>query len=86
MDPKVAGLLEMAQTNYTLSVALKHRFSPVITPDVVKAGIAGRCGFQPRENTASQLYYVSTVSPTLPPPPSKLSTHTHPDLVLAGTA
>ena len=80
------ALLETALTNYALSVALKHGFSPVITPDVVKTDIARRCGFQPRENTASQSYHVSTVSPTLPSSSSEPPTHTHPDLVLAGTA
>jgi len=80
------ALLEMALTNYALSVALKHGFSPVITPDVVRTDIARRCGFQPREHAASQSYHVSTVSPALPPSPSEHSTHTHPDLVLAGTA
>ena len=77
------ALLEMALTNYALSIALKHGFSPVITPDVVRTDIARRCGFQPRDNTASQSYHVSTVSPVSP---SESSTHAHPDLVLSGTA
>ena len=80
------ALLEMALTNYALSIALKHGFSPVITPDVVRTDIARRCGFQPREHAASQSYHVSTVSPTLPSSTSEPSTHAHPDLVLAGTA
>ena len=74
------ALLEMALTNYALSTAAKHGFSPVITPDVVRTDIARRCGFQPRDRMASQSYHVSTVSS---PPPSK---HAHTDLVLAGTA
>jgi len=80
------ALLEIALTNYALSIALKHGFSPVITPDVVRTDIARRCGFQPRDHMASQSYHVSTVSPTPPSSPSELTTHAHPDLVLAGTA
>lgn len=80
------ALLEMALTNYALSTAMKHGFSPVITPDVVKTDIARRCGFQPRDHTASQSYHVSAASPTLPLTPPESSTHTHTDLVLTGTA
>ena len=80
------ALLEMALTNYALSVALRHGFSPVITPDVVRTDIARRCGFQPRDHMTSQSYHVSTASPASPSSPSELSTHAHPDLVLAGTA
>ena len=77
------ALLEMALTNYALSIAIKHGFSPVITPDVVRTDIARRCGFQPRDHSASQSYHVSTASPT---PLSETSVHAHPDLILAGTA
>ena len=80
------ALLEMALTNYALSIALRHGFSPVITPDVVRTDIARRCGFQPRDHTASQSYHVSTVSPTPPSSPSEPPIHMHTDLVLAGTA
>ena len=80
------ALLELALTNYALSIALKHGFSPVITPDVVRTDIARRCGFQPRDHMASQSYHVSTVSPAPLSSPSKPPTHVHPDLVLAGTA
>ena len=80
------ALLEMALTNYALSIALKHGFSPVITPDVVRTDIARRCGFQPRDHIASQSYHVSTVSPSPPSPPSEHPSHVHPDLVLSGTA
>jgi len=80
------ALLEMALTNYALSIALKHGFSPVITPDVVKTDIARRCGFQPRDHMSSQSYHVSTVSPAPLLSPSEPPTHIHPDLVLAGTA
>jgi len=74
-----AALLEMALTNYGLSIALKHGFTPVITPDVVRSDVAHRCGFQPRDNTAdppvSQMYHLSGDS----------HLH-HPELVLSGTA
>ena len=80
------ALLEMALTNYALSIALKHGFSPVITPDVVRTDIARRCGFQPRDHMASQSYHVSTVSPTTSLPSSQPPLHAHPDLVLSGTA
>ncbi|KAJ7293111.1 hypothetical protein C8J57DRAFT_1490573 [Mycena rebaudengoi] len=40
-----AALLEIALTNYALSVAMKHGFTPVTTPDVVRADIASRCGY-----------------------------------------
>ncbi|KAI0319748.1 hypothetical protein OF83DRAFT_1169892, partial [Amylostereum chailletii] len=47
-----AALLEMALTNYALAVAIKHGFTPVTTPDVVRTDIASRCGFQPRDPAA----------------------------------
>ena len=80
------AILEMALTNYALSIALKHGFSPVITPDVVKADIARRCGFQPRDHAASQSYHISTASPAPSPSHSEPPTRAHPDLVLTGTA
>jgi seryl-tRNA synthetase len=68
------ALLEMALTNYAMSVAMKHGFSPVTTPDVVRADVAARCGFQPRDN-AAQTYQVHTHQESKSPP-----------LVLSGTA
>ncbi|KAI9460566.1 seryl-tRNA synthetase [Lactarius psammicola] len=77
-----AALLEMALTNYGLSIALKHGFTPVITPDVVRSDVAHRCGFQPRDNSAdppvSQMYHLSGDSSS--------SSHPHPELILSGTA
>ena len=75
--------LEMALVNYALSVAVKHGFKPVTTPDVVRTDIASRCGFQPRdreEDNVSQMYHVSNALPVDGVPPR------HPELVLAGTA
>ncbi|KAF7347645.1 Serine--tRNA ligase, chloroplastic/mitochondrial [Mycena venus] len=65
-----AAILEMALTNYALSMAVKHGFTPVTTPDVVRSEIAERCGFQPRDNNAdppvSQVYHIhSAKSPEL---------------------
>jgi seryl-tRNA synthetase len=69
------ALLELALTNYALSIAIKHGFSPVTTPDVVRADVAWRCGFQPRDPNldppVSQMYHIADSSP---------------ELVLAGTA
>ncbi|KAG6832544.1 hypothetical protein H0H92_000173 [Tricholoma furcatifolium] len=71
-----AALLEMALTNYAMSIALKRGFTPVLTPDVVRSDIANRCGFQPRDNSdppLQQMYHLHT------PPAS-------PELVLSGTS
>lgn len=69
------ALLEIALTNYALAIAMRHGFSPVTTPDVVRADVAWRCGFQPRDPDAdppvSQMYYIQGSSP---------------ELVLSGTA
>lgn len=72
-----AALLELALTNYAMSVAIDHGFTPVTTPDVVKSDIAVRCGFQPRDDATppvSHMYHISKTNPT--------ST----ELILAGTA
>ncbi|EGO05347.1 hypothetical protein SERLA73DRAFT_157906 [Serpula lacrymans var. lacrymans S7.3] len=78
-----AALLEMALTNYAMSIAIKHGFKPTMTPDVVRADIALRCGFQPRDQSAdppvSQMYHISQHLPSE-------SSHNHPELVLTGTA
>ncbi|KAJ7446430.1 hypothetical protein B0H11DRAFT_2248871 [Mycena galericulata] len=63
IDFESAALLEMALTNYALSIAVKHGFTPVTTPDVVRSEIASRCGFQPRDDPdspASQVYHISS--------------------------
>ncbi|KAF8215986.1 seryl-tRNA synthetase [Mycena galopus ATCC 62051] len=59
-----AALLELALTNYALSIAIKHGFTPVTTPDVVRAEISDRCGFQPRDNSdppVSQVYHIHPI-------------------------
>ncbi|KAF7311098.1 AA-TRNA-LIGASE-II domain-containing protein [Mycena chlorophos] len=65
-----AALLEMALVNYALSVAIRHGFIPVMTPDVARSEIVRACGFQPRDH-ADQAYHLAGTSQ---------------DLVLCGTA
>ena len=68
--------LEQALINHALSIAIARGFTPVITPDVVRADIAWRCGFQPRDpaaGAATQIYQLSTDPGT-------------PEMCLAGTA
>ena len=75
------ALLEMALTNYALSIAIQHGFIPVTTPEVIRADVADRCGFYPRDPTnssVSQMYHVTAHGSS--------NSHSHPDLVLAGTA
>jgi seryl-tRNA synthetase len=52
------ALLELALINYALASAIKAGFTPVTVPDVVKADIADRCGFEPRDTLASQAYHI----------------------------
>ncbi|EIW70272.1 hypothetical protein TREMEDRAFT_30232, partial [Tremella mesenterica DSM 1558] len=71
------SLLEQSLIQYSISIAVKHGFTPVSTPDVVKDDLAWRCGFQPRDQAVigqpDQIYRLQT-------PP------TSPGLCLAGTA
>lgn len=71
------ALLELALINYAVSVAIRHGYRPVITPDVVKIDIARRCGFQPRDpnDNVQQMYHLTSESDK-----------DHPELVLSGTA
>ncbi|KAF9502442.1 seryl-tRNA synthetase [Pleurotus eryngii] len=71
-----AALLEIALTNYALTVAMDHGFTPVLTPDVVRSDIASRCGFQPRDHSdppVSQVYHIESGASS-------------PQLILSGTA
>jgi seryl-tRNA synthetase len=73
-----AALLEMALTNYAVSIALKHGFTPVIPPDVVRSDIANRCGFQPRDHSgAASPHMYQIKSPEI---------SASPELVLCGTS
>ncbi|TFK36923.1 hypothetical protein BDQ12DRAFT_754410 [Crucibulum laeve] len=72
-----AALLELALINYALSVAIRHGFTPVTTPDVVRSDIAVRCGFQPRDDSdppVSHMYHLAS------------SHRASPELVLSGTS
>lgn len=78
------ALLELALVNYALSIAMKHGYTPVTTPDVVRTDVAHRCGFQPRDpadGSASQMYHIAHTAD-----PAELPHHNHAKLVLAGTA
>ena len=78
------ALLELALVNYSLNIAMKHGYTPVTTPDVVRSDIARRCGFQPRDpvdGAASQMYHLAHTAD-----PAAFPDHNHPELVLAGTA
>ncbi|KZT30869.1 seryl-tRNA synthetase [Neolentinus lepideus HHB14362 ss-1] len=78
-----AALLEIALTNYAMSIAVAHGFTPVTTPDAVKLDIAKRCGFNPRDplsgSPASQMYHLTQH-------PEAERESSYPELVLAGTA
>jgi seryl-tRNA synthetase len=72
-----AALLEHALVNYALSIAIKHGYTPVTTPDVIKSDIATRCGFLPRdwdERAGKAIHHFYHIEKS------------HSDLVLAGTA
>ncbi|KAI0275052.1 hypothetical protein BC834DRAFT_965492 [Gloeopeniophorella convolvens] len=76
------GLLDLdagattALVAYGQAVALRRGFTPVTTPDVVRADVARRCGFAPRDAAAvAQMYHIAGDGPSA-----------HPELVLAGTA
>lgn len=72
------ALLELALTQYAYSIALSSGFTPTLTPDVIRADIAERCGFHPRDQSdAQQTYHLSDGTGT---PEGELG------LVLAGTA
>ncbi|KAL4241658.1 Class II Aminoacyl-tRNA synthetase/Biotinyl protein ligase (BPL) and lipoyl protein ligase (LPL) [Abortiporus biennis] len=80
------ALLEMALTNYALSIAMKHGFKPVTTPDVVRTDVAYRCGFQPRDAQSDQMYHVSTSSSSSSTTSTSSNGQQPPSLVLTGTA
>jgi seryl-tRNA synthetase len=72
-----AAILELALTNYAISIAIQHGFTPVTTPDVVRSDISVRCGFNPRDNSnppVSHMYHLSSTNPFSP------------ELVLSGTS
>ena len=47
-----AALLELALCNWAMTHVAARGFTPVSTPDLVRASVLEKCGFQPRaENT-----------------------------------
>ncbi len=52
-----AALLELALTKYAFDVAVKHGFTPIITPDLAKRDILERMGYNPR-GESTQVYNV----------------------------
>lgn len=51
------ALLELALTQYAFSVALKHGFTPFITPDMAKTEIVDAMGYAPRDES-TQVYNI----------------------------
>ncbi|KAL7748487.1 Serine--tRNA ligase, mitochondrial [Sorochytrium milnesiophthora] len=55
-----AALLELALTMFAVQFAVREGgYSPLTTPDIVKASVAQACGFQPRDPRHTQSYTVS---------------------------
>lgn len=42
------ALLEMALVNWALARVAAKGYTPYLTPDIVKASVLEKCGFQPR--------------------------------------
>ncbi|KAL2893721.1 Serine--tRNA ligase chloroplastic/mitochondrial [Bienertia sinuspersici] len=53
-----AVMLEMALVNWTLSEVTKRGFTPLTTPEIVRASIVEKCGFQPRADN-TQVYNIA---------------------------
>ena len=63
---KAAARLEMALCNYAFQKVVSKGYVPVCTPDLVRASVLQRCGFQPRaENT--QVMQIALNQPDLAP-------------------
>lgn len=52
-----AALLELALTKYAFDVALKHGFTPFITPDLAKRDVLSAMGYNPR-GESTQVYNI----------------------------
>lgn len=52
-----AAILELALVNWAMTKALAKGFTPIMTPDLVKASVLEKCGFQPR-GTNTQVYSI----------------------------
>ncbi|WWC61444.1 serine-tRNA ligase [Kwoniella dejecticola CBS 10117] len=85
----ILALLEQALIQYSLSIAIKNGFQVVLPPDVVKADIAWRCGFQPRDsssNPSTQTYHITTNASSNSTPQGGSGSAQTPELCLAGTS
>lgn len=51
------ALLELALTQYAFQIAVKHGFTPVITPDLAKRDVLEKLGYNPR-GESTQIYNV----------------------------
>lgn len=51
------ALLELALTHYAFDIALKHGFTPFITPDLAKRDILDKMGYNPR-GESTQVYNI----------------------------
>ncbi|GFR49458.1 hypothetical protein Agub_g11518 [Astrephomene gubernaculifera] len=52
------ALLEMALVNWAMNKVVSRGFTPLMTPDLVKASVLEKCGFQPR-GAGTQVYSIS---------------------------
>ncbi len=52
------SLLEHALSQYAMSIVVRKGFTAVSPPDVVRADLADRCGFRPRDEKAKQTYFL----------------------------
>ncbi|MEW5297789.1 MAG: hypothetical protein WDW36_000973 [Sanguina aurantia] len=52
-----AALLELALINWSMMKAVSKGFTPLMTPDLVKASVLEKCGFQPR-GAGTQVYSI----------------------------
>lgn len=54
-----AALLEIALVQWAMHEATARGFTPMMTPDLVRNQVVAGCGFQPRDDEASQIYEVA---------------------------
>lgn len=76
------SMLEHALSQYAMSIAVRNGFFAVSPPDVVRAEVADRCGFRPRDEKAQQTYFLENTKSKSSDQDQDLSN----DLCLAATA
>ncbi|KAJ1035355.1 hypothetical protein NDA13_000775 [Ustilago tritici] len=76
------SMLEHALSQYAMSIAVRNGFLAVSPPDVVRAEMADRCGFRPRDEKAQQTYFLENTKSKSSDQDQDLSN----DLCLAATA